>query len=353
MPILGVDGPIEVTDVSIAPFECLSFDWSSQAAPSASLDRLTLKNRAAVVANPFSFHEALTIPIDEAVSEVDNSSFDIVCSFSAPSKVKEIQKRLKTGKKLVAAAELTSEKLKTSVTEQVEWLKCAIRIGLEGSYCGILGVCKGPGIDAYAAAQAATGAPLVLLVPDDQVLSSIDSLKACGATLAKVAFLNIRDELILQRLMKEECRIGYTCPTFDIRTHATPFNAVSPVELSALSSLIPKEKLLLSPGLCMRHHFSNFGGLGLNRPEMRTDAIDFFSFPWEPPRVEVKIEKQLWSCDVCGTSGDESVRNYTKMGFTYCSMTCLSTHRKAGFKYNVFSYNSKVVMLAMMQLSER
>ena len=333
MPILGVTGPIEFDGGLIAPFECLTFDWSSQAEKDASLDRLSLKNRSAVVTDPFRFYEALTIPIDDVVAEVDSSPFDVICSFGQPGRLVEIQKRLKTGKRIVAAAELGSDKLTASLSEQVEWLKCAVNLGLDGSYCGMLGVCRGPGIEAYATAQAATGAPLVLLVPDHEVKQSLEVLKAYSASMAKVVFLNARDKSTINALINEGCLVGFTSPSLEARAHASPFRGLSVDELKELLPEVPKDRLLLSPGLCMRHHFTNFGGFGLNRREMTSEGTNaFLTFPWEPPRVEVKVEKQFWTCHICATSGDELVRNYTKMGFTYCSMICLSRHRSAGFK---------------------
>ena len=81
--------------------------------------------------------------------------------------------------------------------------------------------------------------------------------------------------------------------------------------------------------------FKKFGGQGIDlcAEQMDRNLEHFrriFSFEWNPPKLNLVQEKsEKWICDVCKVvAKSEEQENYTKHGFTYCSIKCLAAHRK-------------------------
>jgi hypothetical protein len=106
---------------------------------------------------------------------------------------------------------------------------------------------------------------------------------------------------------------------------------------------------VMSSGSMYKTDLRRFGGRGIDFAfdylknkavsEERLNAINslalsLLEFNWDPPKLDVQIDDSAkWVCDVCGLSAKLSEKeNYTKHGFTYCSIACLSDHRKRGFK---------------------
>eukprot|EP01055_Gregarina_sp_Pseudo9_P000080 Gregarina_sp_Pseudo_9__79@NODE_1053_length_1928_cov_6_217046_g985_i0_p1_GENE_NODE_1053_length_1928_cov_6_217046_g985_i0NODE_1053_length_1928_cov_6_217046_g985_i0_p1_ORF_typecomplete_len409_score87_16VATC/PF18716_1/5_5e10_NODE_1053_length_1928_cov_6_217046_g985_i01121338 len=103
------------------------------------------------------------------------------------------------------------------------------------------------------------------------------------------------------------------------------------------------EQCFASTGIFFKSDHNCEGGLGLKAHLILRQAInielgiepatsDFMSFDWKPPFVKEVIRPEF-QCDVCKKffpleTGDEP---YRKFDFVYCSITCLATHRKAGW----------------------
>jgi hypothetical protein len=71
-----------------------------------------------------------------------------------------------------------------------------------------------------------------------------------------------------------------------------------------------------------------------NAAKTNATFSSLLEFAWNPPKLCVMrdVESQKWVCDVCGfIARSDEAQNYTKHGFTYCSVACLSVHRKRNF----------------------
>eukprot|EP01054_Gregarina_sp_Poly1_P004453 Gregarina_sp_Poly_1__4452@NODE_239_length_10907_cov_182_631458_g210_i0_p4_GENE_NODE_239_length_10907_cov_182_631458_g210_i0NODE_239_length_10907_cov_182_631458_g210_i0_p4_ORF_typecomplete_len383_score45_55VATC/PF18716_1/1_7e10DUF3330/PF11809_8/0_028_NODE_239_length_10907_cov_182_631458_g210_i069258073 len=100
-------------------------------------------------------------------------------------------------------------------------------------------------------------------------------------------------------------------------------------------------KLARSSGVFFRSDHVAHGGLGFRgRLELKKrlesgikmcDA-NFAQFDWKPPFVK-EAPKAQFRCDVCRNEFplDTGEEPYRKFDFVYCSMSCLSTHRKQGW----------------------
>ncbi len=50
----------------------------------------------------------------------------------------------------------------------------------------------------------------------------------------------------------------------------------------------------------------------------------------EKPKVQIKLK--MWKCKWCSKDFVETLENYSKADFIYCSMDCLRAHTRAGLK---------------------
>ena len=362
MVILGSDGPIDLANVEyVNPFEHLIFDWS-ELNPSASLDRISLKNRDQVSQCPFDFLENLKTSTDMLADELLISSSDktqIIVACGNPKHISDLKAAFGSVArvKLVIAAQLPVG-FSTDLKTRVQWLKCAVELGVQNSSCGVLGPVKIRSIDdmeilrVYATAQAATFAPLIVeLVASsaEVVVEALKTLEESNAETSKICFLNMR--LGIETILaKTDGFLGFSCPGFEMEYLDGSFEGLPTFtqysEIAQLIHKVPHERVIISTGMFFRSHFATFGGPGLGFARtvlekkfpgfahlvLRDNALKWLDFDWCPPTVEAVVKKQIWICNVCGKQGDDDVQNYTKLGFLYCSMPCLAAHRKTGFK---------------------
>jgi len=96
-------------------------------------------------------------------------------------------------------------------------------------------------------------------------------------------------------------------------------------------------RIITSPGCQYKSDSKKFGGLGMidcGRVQNPSAILMDMSFPWNPPKLHATQDDDYgkWVCDICGLVAKLSEKeNYTKHGFTYCSIACLADHRKRGF----------------------
>ncbi|CAJ1401139.1 unnamed protein product [Effrenium voratum] len=98
---------------------------------------------------------------------------------------------------------------------------------------------------------------------------------------------------------------------------------------------------LISSGLRFRTDLTAFGGPGLahaldllkhagvSTENVWANALSFLSFPWVAPAKPEKVTRQI-ECHWCGTRKMEG-EHFSKMGFDYCSPSCIAKHRRAEF----------------------
>ena len=349
MVILTVAGPIEPESVKrIYLFETLPIDRTDSASSTALTERISLKNRHAVVMDPLEYIDNLKVSIDDVAQELADSESTVYVRMSSVIDNATHQGFNKSNH-FLATATISEHMVRSSDDKQVEWLKCAIQFGINGAFCGCLVTTDLQSIKIYLQAHKDTGAPLIIDASqhgidwDDVILS----LNDCHQD--KLVFLNIADQQGLDFILKKTiCWIGFTCstPEASIITESR-YIGYRIDQLARIIENLPVDRLLISPGLRFKTHLRNYGGFGIGylydwvtkrfggeKSEMLflTNPAKFLSFPWSPTKVEVIVKKDIWTCHVCNVTEDEDVQNYTKMGFVYCSMTCLSKHRKLGFK---------------------
>jgi hypothetical protein len=97
--------------------------------------------------------------------------------------------------------------------------------------------------------------------------------------------------------------------------------------------------IIATPGCQYKSDFKKYGGYGLSLGsdivcQDISHTLSSLAFPWNPPKLDGKQDDDYgkWICDICGLVAKLSEKeNYTKHGFTYCSIACLADHRKRGF----------------------
>jgi hypothetical protein len=119
------------------------------------------------------------------------------------------------------------------------------------------------------------------------------------------------------------------------------------VGITTLESLVKYAKglgnlsVFLSTGTHYKIHLKKYGGKGIDYVQrqfgencLMADALKLFEFEWDPPKLISQRDEEIekWVCDICGVvAKSNEQQNYTKHGFTYCSIACLSEHRKRNF----------------------
>lgn len=106
------------------------------------------------------------------------------------------------------------------------------------------------------------------------------------------------------------------------------------------------DRMVMSSGIRYKTDMKKYGGNGIDLQSMKKRveesewnkahslARNLLQFEWEPPKLNVKAEDSpKWICHICGFVAKlDEQENYTKHGFTYCSISCLSQHRKNNFQ---------------------
>jgi len=241
-------------------------------------------------------------------------------------------------------------------------------------------------LSTLAAAHVRSGAPLLCDLPASgtasaedaegvatAALSSLLALKAAGVNLNRVLVSHSQHLLLapdgLRALLREGARccftgLGMSWSVAGARPGDKPW-LLPPTDETVAAAVVGlcrdgfASRLLLSPCIESRLQMCAYGGCGyahLHRsflPRARRlglspddearlssgNAAELFCF-WTPPPPPERVVKQ-WACDACHRTFVEAVNEaealpedqpyYEKYSFRYCTTTCLSSHRKAGF----------------------
>ena len=338
--IVGIQGPLEnLSDaLQVFLFESSFFDSSSRSSTSAA--RITLENRWEAVLNPTGYVDNLVGGQD--MFEYELKSFrgpkTVVCLHSnkilldgskeSVEKFKDTCKRYSDKFQFLLSISLPPETTGEDFESMVEYLVSHVHYGsAKGLYFGAIGpfVLDSPATsEIYLEAQKRTGAPLFAEVAPTSSLDLLDSID-CSKIL-----LIVRDFDTASRLVS---RIGNT----------KKLNLVVPCCDQGIDPRfkdLPDCTIFFSPGCSQKIHFKKFGGLGFDslRGHVNSDsaaALSLLAFPWNPPKLNGQQDDDYgkWVCDICGLRAKLSEKeNFTKHGYTYCSIACLASHRKRGFE---------------------
>jgi len=345
--IVGMEGPLTSPSefAQVFLFESAFFDSSSQATSSSSASRITLENRWDAVLNPNKLLDNLVGGQD--MFEYELKSFTgsgkvLVCLHSnqilldgskdSLDKFKDTCKRYANKFEFILSISVPSTMVGGDFDTIVEYLVSHVHYG---SAKGLLFGALGPFMmndsvltKAFVEAHKRTGAPLfVELSPkshgnDCPLLQLVD--------LSKTFFV-IRDfdtaKYFVDRF-EGNGQLNLIVPS--TATNAASFKALS-----------PSCSIFVSPGCGQKVDFKKFGGLGFDSPSpivrgtSTTGALSILAFPWSPPKLNAQQDDDYgkWVCDICGLRAKLSEKeNFTKHGYTYCSVACLSSHRNRGFE---------------------
>ncbi|CEM23463.1 unnamed protein product [Vitrella brassicaformis CCMP3155] len=174
-----------------------------------------------------------------------------------------------------------------------------------------------------------------------------------------------RDDLSgAKLLLRKGCCVGLTCSGYDYSVVEQRWPGKAPLRspddaLRVMERLVTDAdsredaagRLMVSTGVMMRMHLKKYGGCGygfapalLRRqvPQRYSEchemidrmtfcnAVDFLAYPWTPPPA-AEVSVQTFLCHWCRGAYPDTQVKYEKLGFTYCSMPCLSSHRKVHF----------------------
>jgi Vms1-associating treble clef domain len=326
----------------ISMFECFDLTNPASIVESASLERLQLHNRSEFIRNPMNYYDSLSVSVNDVQQEIDSSRYQVIADLSENP---GILKSVETKKHLIYSAKIPKS---CAVKEKTSYLVSAITLGIDGIFCGMLGPVRGAEeLKFYLEAQSITGAPLVVDLPAEKILPVADNLNN------KICLLNLRgNQEAVNEIIKcaPGCYFGFTCPCPETGTipnfgstefHGTPLN-----KIKEYLTLLPIDRILLSSGLRLKPHFKQYGGIGMDflfrwsvenfgntatSQYFGSNPNEFLDFEWKMPEVKIHVQLKMWVCKICAKTENETVRNYTKMGNVYCSMSCLSKHRELGF----------------------
>lgn len=355
--IIGPSGPISVpANTKVLFLESLLFDRTRTVRGSLKPipDRISLESRWTMLRNPDVYIDNLVGSLDaleQELSVISGSVIDswLVCLHSNDLLInsgssKEFINRFKSIASSRNNVQLVlSISVPPSITNEVqgtEYLVSHINYGSSGGSMlfGMLGPLV---IDAqtpesivrmYLSAQSRTGRPVLTIMV--QNIYRFQEIVGSGLIFdwTKTVVFSSEDA----DTIPHSAIIGLTFRPDDIL-------------FTNIFKELTDKPIVMSSGSMYKTDLRRYGGRGIDFAfdfliskgvsEKRLHAVNslalsLLEFNWDPPKLDVQIDDSAkWVCDVCGLTAKLSEKeNYTKHGFTYCSIACLSDHRKRGFK---------------------
>ena len=354
--ILGQDGSITVSDAdSVLMFESFFFDRSGEGSAKLNATRLTLETRHEAVLKPLDFLDNLVGSMDAFELELKSLENRIICLHSndlllsgSREFVERFRRAIATSKSIKVVLSIALPDSITSEQQGAEFLESHVHYGSSnGLFFGLLGPLvidsdtSEMKLDMYLAAQTKTGGVL-LIVQVNAVDNAVHLFQSKSVDWDRILLVGLKSKADIERFDHIAGVDVKVCVT------SRPDSDMDPLQLSKKASAELFSQLegrsVASTGTLFKTDHKRYGGLGV-------DAFPFFlrrcglapsgslaatllRFTWDPPKLAVlEQESEKWVCDVCGlTARLNEKENYTKLGFTYCSIPCLSEHRKRGYK---------------------
>lgn len=349
----GAIAPVDRQATNILVFESALFDRS------ASLDlskvrtsRIYLENRWEVLQEPDKWLDNVTGSLDALELELKaiRDKKTVVCFHSNDQILQGGPDFIERFKSITEREKITCI-LSISVPEPVideiqssEYLVSHIHYGSQsGLFFGLLGPLRidsnttPVNVHAYTRAQEQCGFPLLLIdVVDWKAFDKFGPMLIKERSIVFGAHSKSHlDQLASQR----HVNVGITCRDIDCSESLAMLDRAEGLGL----------RPVISTGTQYKTDLKKFGGRGVDYlpnfaasrldatalSKMNAHALSLLHFTWEPPKLATMREELIvkWVCDVCGHRGrTDEEQNYTKLGFTYCSIKCLSEHRKRNFQ---------------------
>jgi hypothetical protein len=348
--IIGCNGPLAIDpETKVLLFESVLFDRSKSAASKDS-ERISLENRWKFTRNPSSYLDNLVGSLDALEHELKSLEGKwLVCLHSNDLLLTSSNKELFSRFKSIVTNQEPNIKIVLSIsvpgtisdeTQGTEYLLSHIHYGIQnGSLLfGMLGPMvidsdtSESQVRMYVNAQQKSGSPvLTVQVKDSNRFQAL--AKSIDFNWNKTVIFGIKSAANLKDI-SQEITIGLTVNPADLVASGNTDGA--PPDLFST---------VISTGVECKTDMKKFGGEGIDfcyryydwkdLESATSRALSLLNFDWNPPMLNVVVEDESakWVCDICGlTARLNEKENYTKHGYTYCSIACLGEHRKRGFK---------------------
>ena len=333
--LVGINGQIESTFDRVFVFESAFFDSSYS---NSSSNRISLENRWEAVMDPSKYLDNLVGNLD--MFEYELKSFrdegkTLVCLHSNKillngtkefvDKFKEICKRYFEKFEFVLSMGMVGgHDASTEIESIVSHIHYGSSRGLFFGAIGPLLLDSAESVRVCVESHKRTNAPVFVYASSNQSYLSefIHSIEDSSKVFLIIEKIEVW-EYVSRHFIDKKFHVIIPCSTSDYR-------------LKALT--IPNA--LYSPGCSQKVHFKKFGGLGFDEDRYllqsnRVNPFQLLGFAWSPPKLNGQQDDDYgkWVCDICGVRAKLSEQeNFTKHGYTYCSVACLSSHRKRGFE---------------------
>ena len=348
--VVGINGPLSDAFISsvkhILPYESVFFDKSYIAKSESSGSRLTLENRYQAVQNPAAIRDNLVGGLDMFEYEMKCMSFvdgpaiiclhsnDILLNSSRENidRFKAICKQYSGQAEIVLSIGLPQDVLADPIGQRekgVEYLVSHVHYGSSGGLLfGMMGpIEKDRVVEIYKEAHSRTGAPILI----NSALIDVAGEKSFPTNKAFIVTESVGQVV---KVIESINAPPNQCMNFVVPTSIESLDPFLQVEASKDESVC----IIPTVGCEYKVDFKKFGGSGFSLGHYTlsniANIITSLSFAWDPPKLDGKQDDDygIWVCDICGLVAKLSEKeNYTKHGFTYCSISCLAAHRKKGF----------------------
>lgn len=366
--ILGPEGPLEVdANINVLLFESALFDLSKmQRVPPSVTTRIALENRAHAVQTPENWLDNLTGSLDALELELKSvQEKSVICLHSNQLLLdgsKEIVLRFKSlVKQHLVVLSISVPPSIVDESQGAEYLISHIHYGSSnGSFLfGLLGPLLVDEFTTLSNAKmytiAQNKAGNVLLLVHVRSVEKLKSLVLDSPDLfdfGRTVFFGICSTQGVTELLEigaPHVNLGLEInPDSDSRQEATFLSPHQAIDVLNTFKNDRRITPVISTGAKYKTDLIKYGGQGIgfslnflrrlypNYLNSSNQAgLSLLDFSWNPPKLNVKKEEDIpkWVCDICGQVGrSDEQQNYTKHGFTYCSIACLSEHRKRNFK---------------------
>lgn len=363
--ILGPNGPIQIDDKTIILFfESALFDSSHLARQSPlNTARISLENRSQAVCVPENWLDNLSGNLDALETEL-KALYDtnvVICLHSNQLLLEGSRDVVDRFKAIIERHKIIlSISVPPSIVDEsqgAEYLASHVHYG--SSNGALLFGMLGPlvideltdigHVRMYTIAQEKAGNVLMLVhVRRFERLKRLITDFGLSLNYARTVFVGLRQENVDELLESSpHLNILITLNPDSIcrqdRRCLSPSRSLGILERYRKE---PKVTIVMSTGCMYKTDLIKFGGQGFKYSMnfLRPDSLQYFEsskggkqlieFNWDPPKLCFIKEEEVvkWVCEICGfVARSDQVENYTKHGFTYCSIACLSEHRKRNF----------------------
>jgi hypothetical protein len=313
-----------------------------------------MENRSMFVERPTEYLDNVVGSMDAFETELKSLSNHVVCLYSNSLLLNGGREYAEKFKAVVSSSPSVKVVLAISVPDSIrdevqgaEYLASHVHYGSSnGLFFGLLGPlvidsdCSQACLNMYLTAQSKTG-HVGLLVQVLDLNRATELFQHADVDFSRIVFIGSLTVEDVTRLDRIAGRPVTVCLTGRPDEQLTATGRSMGEAMQVFNQL--GNRVMASTGTQFKTDHIRYGGSGImafprflaNRGVVVSNhlARSLLMFHWDPPKLTVlQQESEKWVCDVCGfTARLNEKENYTKHGFTYCSIPCLAEHRKRGF----------------------